>query len=842
MLLLAMFTGSFAQNTVRDLVVNDHGLSNHFTTLQPAQQVSYDAVALHSTLGLNQNSDLVLMSAEPDQIGYVHYRYYQTYLGTPIENTMYIVHTKDAMITGMSGSIVMDFDEQMSSRAARQLQDTKAIQIAVESVNAQKYMWQDPVMEQRLKNQLGDINASYYPTASLVWYNNGDEIDPSSLRLAYKVDVYAEQPVSRAYIFVDAQNGNILGTADRLCHSDATGTAATAYSGTQTIHSDLSGSNYRLRDYTKGNGIITLKSSGSDYSSSSPNWTLTGQDKYALDAHYGVAATYSFYLANFNRNSLNNAGIALYSYVNDPSQLNNAGWDGAEMVFGNVGSGGPGITAIDVCGHELTHGVTQYTSKLNYSNQSGAMNESMSDIMGKSVQFYTKPNDISWLLSNDMNWSIRDMSNPNAFNQPDTYLGSHWTTTSADNGGVHTNSGVGNFMFYLLVTGGSGTNDIGNSYTVSGIGLSEADQIIYRTETVYLVSNSQYADWRTACINAATDLYGSTSNEVTQVQNAWYAVGIGTAGGSGGCGTPGGLSATSITNTTATLNWSAVTSATSYNVHYRPVGTTTWTNATSTTTSTGVSGLTLGTQYEFQVQTVCTSGTSAYSNSVNFTTTGGAVCSENLEPNNTKSTAVGITTNIDIKSQISTSSDIDWLSFANTSSAKNIKVTLTTVPADYDIQLYNPSGTKVKTSENSGTNNETIIYNTSTVGTYKLKIYGWNGAHSNTQCYTLHVYTSSSSFRLDGMDEMVSSDEQSLITLYPNPASNQLTLQYDGTEEMDATIRIINMLGQVVDASVQHVSPGENVQLDISRFTNGKYLVGFSGNNQQTVKMIEVIK
>src|SRR5207249_4519360 len=74
------------------------------------------------------------------------------------------------------------------------------------------------------------------------------------------------------------------------------------------------------------------------------------------------------------------------------------------------------------------------------------------------------------------------------------------------------------------------TNDKGNSFAVTGIGLTEADAIIYRTETVYLTPASQYADWRTACINAATDLYGGASAEVVQVQNAWYAVGIGTAG------------------------------------------------------------------------------------------------------------------------------------------------------------------------------------------------------------------------------------------------------------------------------------------------------------------------
>jgi len=86
-------------------------------------------------------------------------------------------------------------------------------------------------------------------------------------------------------------------------------------------------------------------------------------------------------------------------------------------------------------------------------------------------------------------------------------------------------------MYYLLVEGGSGTNDIGNAYTVQGIGLAKAQQVLYRTETVYLTANSTYADWRTACINAATDLYGASSNEVMQVKNAWYAVGVGSAGG-----------------------------------------------------------------------------------------------------------------------------------------------------------------------------------------------------------------------------------------------------------------------------------------------------------------------
>jgi len=399
----------------------------------------------------------------------------------------------------------------------------------VQHVGAKRYMWQDAFMEHRLKNEVSDNRASYTPVATLVWYNTGTQMSSQKLRLAYKIDIYAKEPLSRADYFIDAQTGQVLGKKDELQHSDAAGTSNTQYSGIQTIHSDLKGTKYSLWDLSRGDGVITLhgdKFTNLDYTSATANWNLTGQNQHAMDVHWGVEETYDFYKTKFNRNSLDDNGIALISYVND-GEYDNAHWDGASMNFGILSANNKGVTGIDVTGHELTHGVTQYTSGLNYSNESGAMNESMSDIMGKSVQFFSKPTDINWKLSNDMKWIIRDMSNPKAVYQPDTYNGENWYFGTDDNGGVHTNSGIGNFMFYLLVQGGSGTNDFGDSYNVTGIGLDKADQIIYRTETVYLTPTSQYKDWRDACILAATDLYGAGSVPVTQVKNAWYAVGVG---------------------------------------------------------------------------------------------------------------------------------------------------------------------------------------------------------------------------------------------------------------------------------------------------------------------------
>ena len=520
---------AFTQNILKQIIKGPKGISKHFVTLEADNQVVFNPVQARNLLGLDPKSDLVLINTIHDQVGQIHYRYYQTYMHIPIENTMYIVHTANEKLLGMSGVVVTDFTADMPQKSEAKISIKNAVDAAIRYVGAKKYMWQDAFMEQRLRDQSLDKKASYAPVAKLVWYNAGDQVSSPELHLAFKVDVYAKEPLSRADYFIDAQTGKVIGQKDKLYYSDATGTANTQYSGSRTIHSDKNGSKYRLWDLSRGNGVITLhgdKLSDLDYTSTTANWNLTGQSQHAMDVHYGVEETYDYYKTTFNRNSVDNNGLALISYVNDGEQ-DNAHWDGTAMNFGIRSTNSKGVTGIDVTGHELTHGVTQYTSGLNYSNESGAMNESMSDIMGKSVQFFAKPTDDSWELSNDMGWLLRDMSNPKVADQPDTYQGEKWYSGTQDNGGVHTNSGIGNYMFYLLVEGGSGTNDYGDSYSVKGIGLAKADQIIYRTETVYLTPTSQYNDWRQACVSAATDLYGATSQAVKQVKNAWHAVGVG---------------------------------------------------------------------------------------------------------------------------------------------------------------------------------------------------------------------------------------------------------------------------------------------------------------------------
>jgi len=615
LVLSLIFINAYSQDFVSKAIRGENGTSKQFVTFDDDQQAKFNSSQVTTLLGLNTNSSLTLQKTQQDKIGFIHYRYYQAYRGVPVENSMLVAHTKNGLLKGISGSVITDFDPAINLRAAQRLSGAEAVSIAVRHVNAKEYAWQDAGMEQSLKAQTKNANASYKPSASLVWYSPTETINPRELRLCYKVDVYAKQPLSSAYYFVDAITGNVIGKKDRIFFSDVTGTANTAYSSTQTIHSDKTGAGaFRLRDYSKGGGIITLHGEsatrGNDYTSTTKNWTLTGTNIAALDAHYGVSQTYAFYFDNFGRNSYDDAGSPLYSYVNDPTYVDNAFWSSATntMNFNKRSDGEPGgVTGIDVTGHELTHGVTQESSGLNYSYESGAINESMSDIMGKSVQFWSKPTDINWEMSNDMDWIIRSMSNPNSQGQPDTYKGDYWYTGSGDNGGVHYNSGVGNFMFYLLVTGGSGTNDNGDAYSVTGIGLAKADQIIYRTNNMYLFPSAQYSDWRTACVSAAQDLYGAGSAEVEQVQNAWHAVGIGAAGGP--CTVPSGLSASSIFSSSAKVSWSAIATAEKYNLRYKEASASAWTAVNNiAATFYNLSGLTPSTTYKFKVQSVCEGG------------------------------------------------------------------------------------------------------------------------------------------------------------------------------------------------------------------------------------------
>jgi len=300
--------------------------------------------------------------------------------------------------------------------------------------------------------------------------------------------------------------------------------------------------NYRLRETSRGKGIATINAeSGEGFM----NYFDYVQDTYPIISeanrvgvgiHWASEKTYDYFLESFGRNSYDDEGAAIISYAdwNEGGDINNASWAGTFAVYG-IGNGDVygSFGAIDVVGHEITHGVTRHSAQLLYLGESGALNESFSDIFGTAVEFYAEGRDKGdWLNAEDVVMGpggIRSLEDPKAYSNPDTYMGEYWYNTSklgGDNGGVHTNSGVQNHWFYLLTEGGSGENDDGTAFQVTGIGMDDASAIAYRNLTQYMLPDSRYVDAARYSIQSASDLFGENSQQVTSTRSAWEATGI----------------------------------------------------------------------------------------------------------------------------------------------------------------------------------------------------------------------------------------------------------------------------------------------------------------------------
>lgn len=540
----------FGQNTPSKLIPGKSGLHAEFLRFEkngPAFQGS--PVLLDERSEKLSPGQARKLGIETDKLGFETHRFQQTVNDIPVEYGMMAVQTKDGKIVGQSGKWILKVPSGVEKKS--NISEKIALQNALNFVGAEQYKWQNKEEEDFIKKETNDDNASFAPKGELVYYSDPTDETLKDLKLAYKFDIYAEKPLSRQYVFVDAKNGKVLGT-DAIIHDINTqGTATTGYSGNRNIVTDSYNGSYRLRETGRNGGTSvetydlkkgTSYSTAVDFTDTDNVWNNvnTNKDQYATDAHWGAEMTVDYLYTKFGRKSIDNNHFAIKSYVHYSTNYFNAFWDGSRMTYGDGSSttnGGKPLTAIDVCGHEITHGMTSKTANLVYQREPGALNEGFSDIFGNSIERWARPTQASWTLGEDFSYVIRDMANPNAYSQPDTYLGKYWkaATTSGcaspsqanDYCGVHTNSGVLNFWYYLLVTGGSGTNDNGFAYNVSGIGLDKAAAIAYRTLTTYLTSTSTYANTRTYSLQAAADLYGAGSNEVTQVTNAWNAVGVG---------------------------------------------------------------------------------------------------------------------------------------------------------------------------------------------------------------------------------------------------------------------------------------------------------------------------
>lgn len=323
------------------------------------------------------------------------------------------------------------------------------------------------------------------------------------------------------------------------------------------------------------------------------------------------------------------------------------------------------------------------------------------------------------------------------------------------------------------------------------------------------------------------------------------------------CGTPTGLATSGITTSGATSTWTAVSGAVSYNFQFKLNTATTWTTVSTTSNTYTFTGLTAGTTYNTRVATVCSFGTSANSTQVNFTTTAVVACTDSYETNNTYNQAKSIAVNSNITAVISSSTDKDYFRFSTTTSNRNIKIDLTNLPADYDVILYNPSGVQIGISQTSGTANETIIYNNGPVGTYRLQVYGFNGAFNSTSCYTLRANRSNTAFRVaaEGVvmeegEEMVESEKDAFVVenavintvnVYPNPTSDNIDVTFESSENTVVRIQMFDLMGREIHNSQMQVVTGFNItNIDMNEFARGCYTMMITnGDSRESIRVIK---
>ncbi|MDD2344539.1 MAG: M4 family metallopeptidase [Bacteroidales bacterium] len=540
-IMLFVWGSIFAQSNNNNLFKN-HKLTEIATSkyggsilvFKPELNISVQDVFVRykSNFGLGSNDDMRLIRTETDKFGFVQHRYQQYHKNVPIMDAIFILHSKDGKLRTGTGKIVDTFN----GNALAQVSASEAVGLAIGTIGASVYAWDVKEMEQDLKTMKNDENATYYPTAELMFFKKNQNGGNNEYRLVYRTEILAINPFSRYYVYIDAQTGSVYHKTDIMMHFDKKVNAQTLYNGIREITMDsINSTQYFLRETGRGNGITTknLQNNGdmTNPAISSAIDIISDQsffvsDPTAASAHWASEMTYDYYSEIHNRNSYDNNGAAMMSYVHWGNNIANAMWTGSSMVYGDGDNTYSPFTTVEICGHEITHAVTQYTANLIYEYESGALNEAFSDIFGSMVRLYATDT-VSWLIGQDVGQAFRNMSNPKANQNPDTYKGQYWHTASSDNGGVHVNNGIGNYFFYLITDGDSGTNDFGYTYDIIGMGPDKSQYIAYRALSNYLLPGSQYIDAYSAMLQSSDDIHGECSEESFVVAEAWAAVGVG---------------------------------------------------------------------------------------------------------------------------------------------------------------------------------------------------------------------------------------------------------------------------------------------------------------------------
>ncbi|WP_404450974.1 M4 family metallopeptidase [Virgibacillus necropolis] len=459
-------------------------------------------------LGINPNKDLEFVKAEQDDLGMTHYTFQPVVENIPVANARVVVHTNEnGKVTSVNGDFHKDAPTKLKQQ--RELNKKDALDAAWKHIDLNR---EDA--NKKVKSIKGNSFHTLTENSDLIIFHKD-----GNYSLAYHVELQFSVPYPANWqVYVNAETGEVLQAINLV--KEATGTGTGVLGDTKYLNTYYTNGTYYLHDVTKPmNGVIaTFDNYGGSslpgyYVTDTGNTFFSEQQKAAVDAHFYAGEVFDYYYNTFGRVSYDNQGADIVSTVHYGNNYNNAAWTGNQMIYGD----GDGTTftylsgANDVVAHELTHAVTDTTAGLVYQSQSGALNESFSDVFG----FFVDSED--WLMGEDVYTpyrsgdALRSMSNPNVYNQPD-HMNEYRdlpVTREGDWGGVHINSGIPNKAAY---------------YTINSLGISKTEQIYYRALTVYLTPNSDFSYARAALEQSAIDLYGGSA--ANAVSEAWNNVGV----------------------------------------------------------------------------------------------------------------------------------------------------------------------------------------------------------------------------------------------------------------------------------------------------------------------------
>lgn len=479
-------------------------------------------------LGTNEDDSFEKASHKAKKAGFIHDHYDQYNKGVKVEGGGYNFHYKNGEMYFANGNYVK-----------------------IENVDAIPSVTPDEAITNFLKYKGIEMKTVVGSITELLIKEIGNPTDsdaPESIELVYRIYLQSDHQNNNEVGFVNAHTGKVSATEPRL--TDLTGTFTTRYNGTRQADTDTDPVNggFRLFDNTRGATIhtrnmqnnTTLISNAVELNDNDNNWTAVehaaSRNDMGLDVHWSLQKVYDYLFNTHGINSFNDAGHSIGAYVrygDDDNERDNAFWDLTNDVlyFGQGVNTFRPLASFDVVAHEFGHGITDFQIGWIYSGDRAAFHEGMSDIWGAIFEQRIWPSSV-WKIGEQVTLTkphLRNMQNTNDINSfkktADTYLSTQYNSGTND---AYVRGGVFAHWFYVLVNGESGTNDIGNNYTVYGIGMDIAeDLIIEAVFNNYLDNTTTYPQIRTAMLNAADALFGANSFHSLQVANAWFAVGVG---------------------------------------------------------------------------------------------------------------------------------------------------------------------------------------------------------------------------------------------------------------------------------------------------------------------------